>query len=198
MDDLTRRTALSLVAAGTAVTSLGVATAGEEKPPEEKPPTDRRPEDVPPAAIPDDLYVASLEPQAGVETDAMGSAAFQFRNGQVTFVLSVLGVEDTFMTHIHEGEPLGPIAVWLHDFEQQDEELISGSFSGLLDAGTITDDAIAAGRADDAETNSVADLQALVDAGEAFVNLHTEQFPDGELAGQIVPFNGEMAAMGPP
>jgi len=180
--DQTRRTALKLIAAGavaTAGTGVTSASDGEELP------DDGYADHV----VPEDLYVALLTPQEGVETRASGFAAFQFREGAVTFALAVSNVENAFMTHIHETEVLGPIAVWLHDVETQGEDLVEGRFSGLLDAGTITDETIAAGRAEEAGTQTVAQLVDLMDAGEAYVNLHTEANPDGEIAGRIREFS---------
>jgi len=190
MDDHTptRRTALRLLAAGTvATTGIGLTSAAEH---EDGRPDDAHPRD-PRELIPEDLYVATLSPQDGVESDARGVSAFQLRAGEVTFALVVSRLENTFMAHIHEDEPLGPIAVWLHSFERQDEQVIDGEFNGLLDAGTISDDAIAAGRADDAETQTVDQLIDRMESGTAFVNVHTEAYPDGELAGEIEPFDLE-------
>ena len=189
--DPTRRTALKLLAAGTVVTAgTGVTSATDHGKGTDQP------DDYPPHALPDDLYVATLSPQEDVQTDARGFAAFQFRDGEVTFALAVSNIEDTFMTHIHEAEVLGPIVVWLHDFDTQDEELIEGRFSGLLDAGTITDETIAAGRAEEAQTQTVDQLIQQIDAGEAFVNVHTEANPDGELAGQIEPVSWDAVTAG--
>lgn len=182
--DQTRRTALKLIAAGALATAgTGVTSASDD----DELPDDQYADHV----MPEDLYVALLTPQEGVETRASGFAAFQFREEAVTFALAVSNVENAFMTHIHENEVLGPIAVWLHDFESQDEDLVDGQFSGLLDAGTITDETIVAGRVEDAGTQTVSQLVDLMDAGQAYVNLHTEANPDGEIAGQIREFDWE-------
>lgn len=208
MDDIdqTRRTALRILAAGAAVTAgTGVTTATdyhEDGPGDGRPedaPGDGRPEERPDGhpemMFPEDLYVASLVPQEAVKTRTRGIAAFQFRAGEITFALSVSNIEDVFMAHIHEGEPLGPIAVWLHDFETQDEEPVEGLFTGLLDAGTITDEVIATGRAEDASSTSVSELLTLIENGQAFVNVHTADNPGGEIAGRIEPFQPRHAMM---
>jgi len=178
MDDTesTRRTALKLLGAGVAMTGGAGVVAGGDYDDDRK--TDDKVDDR-------KLYAAELTPQKDVKTDARGAVVFQYRAGTLTFALVVANIEDTFMTHIHEDEVLGPIAVWLHNFRTQDEELVEGRFTGLLDAGTITDDVIEKGRVPDADSESVADLIEKIEAGEAYVNTHTEANPDGELAGQI-------------
>ncbi len=183
MDDIesTRRTALKLLGAGAAVTTGAGVVAGGDHAGDD----DRKPEDDEERR---QLYVADLTPQEGVETKARGFAAFQLRGDSLTFALALANIEETFMTHIHEDEVLGPIAVWLHDFQTQDEDLVEGRFTGLLDAGTITDEVIQAGRVPEAESETVDDLVAKIEAGEAFVNTHTEDNPDGELAGRIERF----------
>ncbi|MFC4990309.1 CHRD domain-containing protein [Saliphagus infecundisoli] len=135
-----------------------------------------------------DVYVAHLESQADVETDAWGLAVFHHRSGEIVFTLAVSRLENTVMAHIHEDEALGPVAVWLHDFTTQAEHLIEGSFTGALNAGVITDDAISEGRAPEATSTTVAELIGKIDAGEAFVNVHTEANPGGEISGRIEPF----------
>lgn len=174
--DHTRRTALKLLGLGVGATAgTTVASAQDESSSDED-------VDV------SDLWVAHLEPQGDVESDARGFAAFQYRDGEITFALAVSQIEDVFMAHIHEDEVLGPIAVWLHDFETRDEELVEGTFSGLLDAGTITDDAVAEGSAPEAEADDVDGLLEKIEAGEAYVNVHTEEYPGGVIAGPIESF----------
>lgn len=135
------------------------------------------------------LYVAHLEPEEGVETNARGVAAVQQRQDGLKFVVGVSNLENALMAHIHEDEVLGPIAVWLYDFATQAERLEEGQFSGLLDVGTITDEVIAAGRVPEAESQTVDDLLGKISAGEAYVNVHTEAHPSGEIAGRLVPFD---------
>lgn len=186
----TRRTALKLLGVsavatgGSGIVAAGAHDDGDSEDGDEK----RKGHGM---ATDDDrnLYIARLTPQEGVETDASGLAIFQHRGGELTFALAVANLENTTAAHIHEDEPLGPIAVWLHDFETREPELVEGTFTGLLDAGTITDDAIQAGRVEDAESQTVGQLVEKIEAGEAYVNVHTEQHPGGEIAGRIERFD---------
>jgi hypothetical protein len=59
--------------------------------------------------------------------------------------------------------------------------LIPGRFQGVLAAGVITDAnlvGLLAGQ-------TLADLIAEIAAGNAYVNVHTSQFPGGAIRGQI-------------
>lgn len=177
----TRRTALKgLALLGVGTTGIGVATADEHH--------DNASGDDGQAA-PTGLFVAHLEPQEGVETDARGMAMVQERHDGLKFVVQVSNLENAFMGHIHEDKALGPIAVWLYDFHTQGERLEEGRFSGLLDAGTITDETVAEGRVSEAESETVEDLLGKIEAGEAYVNIHTEENPSGEIAGPLVPLD---------
>lgn len=131
------------------------------------------------------IYVAPLTPQEDVEQNVFGAAVLQERQDGLKFVLNVVNIRNAMMAHIHEDEVLGPIAVWLYEFETQEDRLQEGQFSGLLDVGTITDDVIQQGRVDEAESESVDDLLRKIDAGEAYVNVHTEQYPSGVIAGRL-------------
>lgn len=136
-----------------------------------------------------DVYMAALEPQPDVETKAWGVTGFQHRAGELVFALAVARLENTTMAHVHEDEILGPIAVWLHDFESREQRLVEGSYTGLVNAGTITDGAVAEGSAEEATSGSVADLIERIDAGEAYVNVHTQTNPGGEIGGRVEPFD---------
>ena len=56
-----------------------------------------------------------------------------------------------------------------------------GKFSGLLAKGTITDKDLIGPLAG----KTVADLVAMIKDGGAYVNVHTDKYPDGEIRGQI-------------
>ncbi|NUC72227.1 CHRD domain-containing protein [Haloterrigena sp. SYSU A558-1] len=179
--DHTRRTALKgLALLGVGTTGIGAAAADEHR-------ADAPEGGGQPATS--SLFVAHLGPQEGVETSARGMAVVQARRDGLKFVVEVANLENAFMAHVHEDEALGPIAVWLYDFGTQDERLEDGRFSGLLDVGTITDEVVAEGRVQEAESETVDDLLGKMEAGEAYVNVHTEAYPSGEISGQLVPFD---------
>lgn len=138
---------------------------------------------------PSEFFVALLRPQPDVESNAHGAAIVQQRQDGLKFVLTVVNLENAMMSHIHEDEVLGPIAVWLYDFEERTQRLQAGTFTGILDVGTITDETIEEGSVEDAESETVEDLLETIRAGDAYVNVHTEDHPSGAIAGRIVPID---------
>jgi aldose sugar dehydrogenase len=115
--------------------------------------------------------------------------------GQTTFQLNKEGTELSYkhitanlhnltQSHIHLGAAgvNGPVVVWLYP-SAPPPQLIPGLFSGVLAEGTITADDLVGPLAGQP-------LSALIDlmmAGETYVNVHTSQFPAGEIRGQIIP-----------
>lgn len=190
--DPTRRTALKILAVLGVTGSAGVTAANEHN--NNGSQTDDNQDNGQSDSA--GLFIAQLEPQEDVETDARGVAVVQERQNGIKFVVGVENLENTVMGHIHEDEVLGPIAVWLYDFETQAERLEEGQFTGILDVGTITDEAIAAGRASEAESETVDELLEKINAGDAYVNIHTEENPSGEISGVLEPF--DPSAMGLP
>jgi hypothetical protein len=113
-----------------------------------------------------------------VETDAQGQATFKF-NEDVTildFKLTVANIEDVVAAHIHcapEGVN-GPVGV----------TLFSGgpvSPDGVLAEGTIT----APDGGNECGWEDLEDVQMAMKNGYAYVNVHTEAHPPGEVRGQI-------------
>jgi hypothetical protein len=70
----------------------------------------------------------------------------------------------------------GPIAVTL--FEANG----AGVVTPAQLAGAITEDSI---ERNDCDVSSLADLVALLASGDAYVNVHTNAHPDGEIRGQV-------------
>lgn len=113
------------------------------------------------------------------QTNARGQVGFQTRSDGLRFKLIVANIEDVTMAHIHLDEVLGPVAVWLHDFDTGAPSLVEGRVNGVLSEGTITDDDVIG------PIITVGDLIDEIDAGDAWVNVHTQAFPGGEIGGLI-------------
>lgn len=113
-----------------------------------------------------------------VETDAQGQATFKFNDEgtELDFKLNVANIKDVVAAHIHcapDGVN-GPVGV----------TLFSGgpvSPDGVLAEGTVTapDTGNACG------WESVEDVQRAMKNGYAYVNVHTQAHPPGEIRGQI-------------
>lgn len=120
-----------------------------------------------------------------VETNAQGQATFKLdRAGdELGYKLIVANIEDVFMAHIHTapaGEN-GPVVAWLYPEDGPPPEAIDGRFDGVLAESTLTAEDLVGPLAGE----SLDDLIELFRAGEAYVNVHTEGHPAGEVRGQI-------------
>lgn len=119
-----------------------------------------------------------------VDTKATGQTKFQLsKDGtELSFRLNVANIENVTQAHIHlapVGEN-GPVVAWLHP-DGPPAQLIPGRTQGTLALGTITADDLVGPLAG----AGLADLVAAMNAGNTYVNVHTSQFPGGEIRGQI-------------
>jgi hypothetical protein len=132
-------------------------------------------------------YVAPLSSAQEVPPNdslARGQAVFRVSADGTTihYRLIVANIQNVTQAHIHLAPAgvNGPIVAWLYP-EEPPAQLIPGRSSGVLAVGTITDAdlvGLLAGQ-------TVADLVALIGDDEAYVNVHTTQYPPGEIRGQI-------------
>ena len=121
-----------------------------------------------------------------VETDATGGAVCSLLEGgdELEFSLLVNAIEDVDQAHIHLGEvgEDGPVVAWLYPEPGAEEpELLEGRADGVLATETITDDDV-----EDEAGGSVATLVEEIRDGNAYVNVHTTAYPDGEIRGQLL------------
>ena len=121
-----------------------------------------------------------------VETEAQGAAFFAVNEAGdgIDYALAVQDIENVNLAHIHlapVGE-VGEVVAWLYPEDAQEPDTISGEFDGMLATGTITADDLTGPLEGEP-------LETLLDAmfnRETYVNVHTEQNPEGEVRGQIV------------
>jgi hypothetical protein len=119
-----------------------------------------------------------------VNSRGTGYASYELAPGgnALRYFLFVDNIQNVQMAHIHIGAAgaNGPVAVWLYP-PAPPARLIQGAVSGMIGEGTIT------------TANFTGPLQgqpfsALINAmnnGQAYTNVHTNQFPGGEIRGQI-------------
>jgi aldose sugar dehydrogenase len=121
-----------------------------------------------------------------VATRARGQAIFQLSKdgAELSYKLIVANLHNITQAHIHYGAAgvNGPVVAWLYP-EGPPSQLIEGRFSGVLAEGTITGNDLV----NDLEGLPLSALIDLMMAGEAYVNVHTSQYPGGEIRGQIRP-----------
>lgn len=142
------------------------------------------------------IYSASLSGQSeipSVNTQASGEATFDSSaqaaalgsaaaaassSNQMAYEINVQNIDQVTAAHIHMGndDENGPIVVTLFD-----PETPTGEINGELANGTITSQDLEGPLAG----MQLSDLVDLFDTGEAYVNVHTQTNPDGEIRGTI-------------
>ena len=115
-----------------------------------------------------------------VQTDATGSAEFtapHFDN--IGYSVNVSNIDKVTAAHIHSGKvgENGPIVVTLFKTETPSAEPINGN----LASGNITNANLEGPMAG----KTLIDLNKSMELGETYVNVHTQENPNGEIRGQI-------------
>jgi CHRD domain len=116
---------------------------------------------------------------------AQGQAIFQVSEdgSEIQFKLIVANIENVTQAHIHccaNSEGTAGIVVWLYP-SAPPAQLIPGRSQGTLAEGVITQSSLVGGLA--GQPLSV--LLDRITSGLAYVNVHTSQFPPGEIRGQL-------------
>jgi hypothetical protein len=124
--------------------------------------------------------LAGKEEVPAVMTKAAGEADFKLsKDGkEITYVLKVKNIENAKAAHIHAGktgQEGGPVVGLFAGPKKE------GKFSGVLTKGTITDKDLVGPLAG----KTIGDLVELIKSGGAYVNVHTDKYPNGEVRGQV-------------
>lgn len=118
------------------------------------------------------------------ETNAQGQAIFHINEDAtaISYKLIVANIENVTQAHIHlaPAGSNGGIVVWLYPAAPP-SQLIPGRTQGTLGEGEIT----AASLRGSLTGKPLSDLIDKLQDGGAYVNVHTLQFPGGEVRGQI-------------
>jgi len=125
-------------------------------------------------------FDTSLSPEEEVtttpiESDASGSAGFRTDGSSVEFRLDWRRLTTpTLFGHIHcaPAGVNGPVGVTLFMGANDTTDQVAGSFSGPDPANSCG-------------WETLADVLAAMVSGNTYVNVHTTQYPAGELRGQI-------------
>jgi hypothetical protein len=119
-----------------------------------------------------------------VVTNAQGQAIFQLSKdgSSLRYKLIVANIENVTQAHIHLA-PVGvngSVVAWLYP-SAPPAQLIPGRTNGILAEGELT----SANLVGPLAGGSMEDLLNAILEGNAYVNVHTSQFPPGEIRGQI-------------
>jgi hypothetical protein len=122
-----------------------------------------------------------------VPTRATGVATYKLSGDgtELSFRLIVANIQNVTQAHIHCGAAgvNGPVVAFLYGFE-----LIPGRTQGVLSEGTLSAAHVIPRPDSPACPGGVAnfdDLLAKMRSGDTYTNVHTTQFPGGEIRGQI-------------
>jgi hypothetical protein len=115
-----------------------------------------------------------------VATKAIGAADFTLSadGKELTYILTLKDIENVTAAHIHTGlmgKNGGPVAGLFAGPKKE------GKFSGEIAKGTITNKGLVGPLAG----KTIGDLVEMIKMGGAYVNVHTDKYPDGEVRGQI-------------
>jgi hypothetical protein len=97
-------------------------------------------------------------------------------NSKIWYQIEAEGLKGVTQAHIHSGEAgeNGPVVATLFKGSKD-------TVNGALVQGSITADKLEG----PLKGKSISDLVSLIDKSSAYVNVHTQSFPDGEIRGQI-------------
>ena len=129
-----------------------------------------------------------------VDTNASGMAVFKITQDRIWYLINITGIDKVTSAHIHSGalSENGPILASL--FGSNDTE--TGNINGTLTQGNITGQMLE-GQA--AVSDQLSEIVSGMKNGTAYVDVHTINYPAGEIRGQIMSANSTHAElmMGP-
>ncbi|HET8857651.1 MAG TPA: CHRD domain-containing protein [Nitrososphaeraceae archaeon] len=123
-----------------------------------------------------------MEEVPPVNTNSTGIALFELVNNNINFKVNVTNLDNIKAAHIHTGEfgQNGDIVVTLFQ---------STTPTDILN-GTLAEGKVAAGDLQGPlKGKTINDLVQLINNTQAYVNIHTEQYLNGEIRGQITNVN---------
>jgi len=127
-------------------------------------------------------YIAVLNGKNEVpshpDVTATGISGFIVNSGnsKIWYQIAADGLKGVTKAHIHSGKAgeNGPVVATLFKGSKD-------TVNGALVQGSITADKLEG----PLKGKSISDLVSLIDKSSAYVNVHTQSFPDGEIRGQI-------------
>jgi len=131
------------------------------------------------------VHLSGSQAVMPIETRAQGQTTLHLHEdgASISYKLIVSNITDVMMAHIHLGAAgiNGPVVAWLYPAAPP-PVLIQGRSNGVLAEGTITAENLVGPLAG----QPLSALLGKMRAGEAYVNVHTNRHPAGEIRGQIL------------
>ena len=120
-------------------------------------------------------------------TSAIGVAEFKLGQDNIMYIVNVTDIENVTAAHIHSGQvgENGPIVITLFEEDTPTTTITTG----VLSEGNITATNLEGPMAGKLLSN----LTSAMNNDKTYVNVHTQQNPNGEIRGQIL--NGTSAMM---
>jgi hypothetical protein len=120
------------------------------------------------------------------DTSAIGVAEFKLGQDNIMYTVNVTDIENVTAAHIHRGQvgENGPIVITLF---KGDTPTTAAMTTGVLSEGNITATNLEGPMAG----QSLSNLTSAMQNEQTYVNVHTQQNPNGEIRGQIL--NGTSA-----
>jgi hypothetical protein len=127
-----------------------------------------------------DAILTSAAEVPPVQSSASGFAELEVEEGSdnMEYGIIAINIDKVTKAHIHQGSSseAGPVVATLFN-----PSTPTGPMTGELTVGSIT----SANLEGPLQGKQLSDLIALMQNGQAYVNVHTEQNPDGEIRGTI-------------
>jgi hypothetical protein len=129
-------------------------------------------------------FTSTLSAQEEVpptNSQATGMAEFTVMGDNVQYSVNASNIQSVTAGHIHSGKQgeNGPIVVTLFKYDSP--------MNQVAEKGSITADKLEGPMAG----KQLSDLATAMSNGETYVNIHTEQNPNGEIRGQIMSSSGQ-------
>ena len=123
-----------------------------------------------------------------VDTNASGMAVFKITQERIWYMINITGIEKVTSAHIHSGAlgEKGPILASL--FGSNGTE--TGNINGTLTQGNITGQMLE-GQA--GASDQLSEIVSGMKNGTTYVDVHTINYPAGEIRGQIMSANSTHA-----
>jgi hypothetical protein len=124
-----------------------------------------------------------------VDTNASGMVVFKSTPANIWYLINITGIDKVTAAHIHSGAigEKGPILAWLFG----SNDTITGNINGTLTQGNITGEMLKGPSASD----QLSEIASAMKNGTTYVDVHTVDYPGGEIRGQIMSANSTHAEL---